>query len=134
MEGSGRGITEDNLLTSGVNKEHHGGGGGKNCRDLGIPPEIRTQHLPNTSQKCHGWSQLEPRVNSTVQSTTVVTMYRLLHCGRGHRFFSSPKRTDRLWGPHSLLFQGYRVSFPGIKRPGRDVDHSRRPSAVVKKE
>ena len=32
-------------------------------------------------------------------------------------------RPDRPWGPPSLLYNGYRVSFPGVKRPGRDVDH-----------
>ena len=30
---------------------------------------------------------------------------------------------DRLWGPRSLLYNGYRVSLPGVKRPGRGVDH-----------
>jgi hypothetical protein len=29
---------------------------------------------------------------------------------------------DRPWGPPSLLYNGYRVSFPGVKRPGRGVD------------
>jgi hypothetical protein len=28
-------------------------------------------------------------------------------------------RPDRPWGPHSLLYNGYRVYFPGVKRPGR---------------
>ena len=32
-------------------------------------------------------------------------------------------RTDRPWDPPSLLYNGYRVSFPGVKRPGRGVDH-----------
>ena len=32
---------------------------------------------------------------------------------------SSPKRPDRLWGPPSLLFNGYRGSFPVVKRPWR---------------
>jgi len=42
--------------------------------------------------------------------------------------------SDRLWGPHSLLYNGYRV-FPGGKvRPGRDADPSPASSAVVKKE
>jgi hypothetical protein len=26
-------------------------------------------------------------------------------------------RKDRLWGTHSPLYNGYRVSFPGVKRP-----------------
>ena len=37
---------------------------------------------------------------------------------------------DRPWGPHSLLYNGYRV-FPGGKeRPGRDADPSSPSSAV----
>ena len=32
-------------------------------------------------------------------------------------------RPDRPWDPHSLLFNGYRVCFPRVKRPGRGVDH-----------
>jgi hypothetical protein len=32
-------------------------------------------------------------------------------------------RPDRPWGPPSLLDCGYRVSFPGVKRAGRGVDH-----------
>ena len=32
-------------------------------------------------------------------------------------------RPDRPWGPSSLLYNGYRVSFPEVKRPGRVVDH-----------
>jgi hypothetical protein len=33
---------------------------------------------------------------------------------------------------HSLLYNGYRVSFPGVKRPGRDVNHPPPSSAEVK--
>ena len=32
-------------------------------------------------------------------------------------------RPDRPWGPPSLLHNGYWVSFPGVKRPERGVDH-----------
>ena len=32
-------------------------------------------------------------------------------------------RPDRPWVPPSLLDNGYRVSFPGVKRPERGVDH-----------
>jgi len=32
-------------------------------------------------------------------------------------------RPDRLCGPPSLLYDGNRVSFPGVKRPERGVDH-----------
>jgi hypothetical protein len=42
-------------------------------------------------------------------------------------------RPDRPWGPPSLLYNGYRVCFPGVKRPGRGVDHPL-PSSVWIKE
>ena len=35
-----------------------------------------------------------------------------------------PKREDRLCDTSSCLFSGYPDLFPGVKRPGRDVDHS----------
>ena len=49
--------------------------------------------------------------------------------GGGEIFRTSP---DRPWGPPSLLYHGYRVSFRGAKRPERDVDHSPPSSAEVK--
>jgi len=30
---------------------------------------------------------------------------------------------DLSWSPPSLQYNGYRVSFPGAKRPGRGVEH-----------
>ena len=41
-------------------------------------------------------------------------------------------RPDRPWGPPSLLYNGYRVSLPGVRRPGRDIDHPPLPNAEVK--
>jgi hypothetical protein len=49
--------------------------------------------------------------------------------GGGEVFRSRP---DRPWGLPSLLYDGYRVSFPGVKRPGRGVDHPPPSSARVK--
>jgi hypothetical protein len=36
----------------------------------------------------------------------------------GSRIFSSPRRPHLLWGPPSLLFSGYRSSFPEGKAAG----------------
>ena len=49
--------------------------------------------------------------------------------GGGEIFRTSP---DRLWGPPSLLYNGYRVSFPGVKWPGRGVDRPPASSFEVK--
>ena len=49
-------------------------------------------------------------------------------------FFSSPKYPDLLWGPPSLLINGYRGYFPGIKRPGRDYRHSPPSSVEIKND
>ena len=49
--------------------------------------------------------------------------------GGGEIFHTHP---DRSWGPVSLLHNGYRVSFPGVKRPGRGDEHPTPSSAEVK--
>jgi hypothetical protein len=43
----------------------------------------------------------------------------------GSKIFSSLRRPDRLWGPFSLLSDGYqRVgTSTGITRPGREANH-----------
>ena len=33
------------------------------------------------------------------------------------------KSPDWVWGLHSRVLNGRRVSFPGIKRPGHEVNH-----------
>jgi hypothetical protein len=61
------------------------------------------------------------RLNSSVG---IATGYGL--DGRGVRvrvpvaagFVSSPLRLDRFWGPPSLIFNGYRVLFSGVKAVG----------------
>ena len=41
-------------------------------------------------------------------------------------------RPDQPRGPPSFLYSGYRVSFPGVKRPGRGDNHPPSSSADVK--
>ena len=47
--------------------------------------------------------------------------------------FSAPVKTGP-WGPTSLLYNGYRVSFSGVKRSGRGVNHPPQFSAEVKEK
>jgi hypothetical protein len=42
-----------------------------------------------------------------------------------------PTHPDWPRGPPSLLYSGYRVSFPGVKQVGRSVNHPPAPSAKV---
>jgi len=44
--------------------------------------------------------------------------------GRGWEFFSSPQRSDRLWGLSSLLSMGTGCSFRGVNQPMRKADQS----------
>ena len=41
-------------------------------------------------------------------------------------------RPCRLWGPPSLLYNWYRISFSGVKRPGRGIHHLPTSNAEVK--
>jgi hypothetical protein len=52
----------------------------------------------------------------------------------GARIFSSPHRPHRLWGPTSLLYNGYSGSLsPRVKRLGREADNSPPTCVEVKK-
>jgi hypothetical protein len=66
-------------------------------------------------------------------STGIATGYgwavRGWNPGAGEIFRTRP---DRPWGPRSLLSNGYRVSFPGVQRSGRGVNHPPPSSAEVK--
>ena len=57
-----------------------------------------------------------------------------LNLGTAKTFFSSPRLTDWLWTPSSLLFNGYQGSFPTAKWQGRDANFSPPLSAEVKNE
>ena len=51
--------------------------------------------------------------------------------GTVKRFLCSPHRLYRKGGSPSLLFNGYRSAFPGVQRPGREVEHSPTTNAEV---
>ena len=57
------------------------------------------------------------------QKTTQLSIVNRLRAGRpgsGKTFVSFPNHPACLWGPTSTLFDGYRVSFPGVHRPQRE--------------
>jgi hypothetical protein len=66
-------------------------------------------------------------------SVGIATLYGLegqgSNPGAGEIFRSRP---DRPWGLPSLLYNGNPVSFPGVKRLGREVNHPPSSSARVK--
>jgi len=66
------------------------------------------------------------------RDSSVVWMIRGSSSGRGWKFFSSPSHPDRLWGPHSLLSNGYQGLTCGVKWPGHEADHSLPSNAEVK--
>jgi len=53
--------------------------------------------------------------------------------GEGKRYFFS-KSPYRFWGPSSLIFNGYRPYFLGVRRPESEVNQSHPSIAVVKNE
>ena len=55
-----------------------------------------------------------------VQPLATAWMVRGSNPDGGETFRTRP---SRLWDPPNLLYYGYRVSFLGVKRPGRGVDH-----------
>jgi hypothetical protein len=50
---------------------------------------------------------------------------------QGEIFFTCP---DWPWGPPSLLYNGFQVSFPGVKRLGRGIDHDPHLAPRLKKD
>jgi len=76
----------------------------------------------------------QPRWASSVHSRTWAgrSRFRIPAGARNFHFF--PKRSGRVWGPPILLFGGYRSSFAGIKRPGREFSHISPYSVQVKNE
>ena len=62
----------------------------------------------------------------------IATGYRLKGPGIEHRGKSFLNHPDQPWGPPRLLYNGYRLSFSGVKWRGRGVDNTPLSSAEVK--
>jgi hypothetical protein len=67
-------------------------------------------------RQCAGWGE---------RYTKLLSACELLWSGDripvgGKIFCTCP---DQPWGPPSLLYNGYQVSFPGVKQPGRAIVH-----------
>jgi hypothetical protein len=73
------------------------------CREIS---DMRTQRY--TMDKKGGTKQRKERTNKQTNP------------GGGDIFRTGPEGP---WGPPSLLYNGHRVCFPGVKQPGRDVNH-----------
>jgi hypothetical protein len=80
--------------------------------------------------------------NYSFLKDSVVGIVTKVHDGKcgvripaGARDFSPPQnRPDRLWGPPSRLFKGYRGTLPGVKLLGREFEHSAPSTAEVTNE
>ena len=68
-------------------------------------------------------------IQSRLQHVSAGWTVRGSNPGGGEIFRNCP---DRPWGLPSLLYNEYRVSLPGVKRPGRGVDHPPPSSTEVK--
>jgi hypothetical protein len=73
----------------------------------------------------------EDKETSTNEVRTEYEKIKKKNPGRGEIFRTSLYRP---WGPHSLLYKEYRVSFPGVKRPRRGVNHPLPSVSRLKKE
>jgi hypothetical protein len=60
-------------------------------------------------------------------SVCITTCYELDCLGIEYRLRRDlPHPSNKSWGPPGVLYNEYRVSFPGVKRPGRCVNHPSR--------
>jgi hypothetical protein len=81
---------------------------------------------------CNKRDTTQPQITVTFPSHSVLaTGWKVWGSNpSGGDIFRTPP--DRPWGPPILLYSGYRVSFPGIKRPGCGLDHPPQSRAEVK--
>ena len=84
---------------------------------------IGTDRRSTISNTKH-WKQSFCSVASRYSDYATCWKVRGSNLGRYKRFFSSPKRPDRLFISHSLLQNWYRGSFQEARRLEREVIHS----------
>jgi len=70
-------------------------------------------------------------ISQSVQQLATGWTVRGSNPGGGEIFRTRP---DRPWGPASHLYNGYRVSLPELKWPGRGVNNTLHLSPKLKKE
>jgi hypothetical protein len=99
----------------------HGAQNGQNCSN---PSPSNLEMFPSKPYISIGIAQSVQRL-ATSWATEGTDGVRV---PVGSRIISSPRRPDRFWGPPDLLSNGY----CGVKRPGREADHSPPNSAEVK--
>ena len=106
-------------------------------------PISRTALLTNASNSRlaipHDWPIMPPSVPKAFPNPTKFNLrsaspakswtVRVSNPGEDEIFRNHP---DRSWGPSSLLYNGYRVFYLVMKRPGRDIDHLPPSTAEVK--
>jgi len=93
------------------------------------------------------WEPQNPHLNITICFVCVVDRVGVVGIAT-HYGFDGPEiesqrggggrifliRPDRPWDPPSLIYSGYRVSFPGIKWLGLGIDHPLPPSSTEVRE
>jgi hypothetical protein len=95
--------------------------GAVNCAAPQEPPSILWN--PKVQYRVHKSPPLVPILSHIISIHSIPSYLCKIHFNIVH------PSTSWLWGPPSLLSNGYR----GVKRPGREVDHSPPASAEVKR-
>ena len=62
--------------------------------------------------------------NFGLTSLFLLVVYTSLRDVPGKESIPSQLRSDRFWGPASLLLNGHQNTFPSVKWPGGEVNHS----------
>jgi hypothetical protein len=89
---------------------------------------LRQSHSPVLDYPNHSLCRVQTMKALILKFVTDLTI-RGSNPGEAEIFRTRP---DWPWGPSSLLYNGYRVCFPGVKRPGPGVEHPPSSNARVK--